>query len=90
MIASCISADGSTIAGWGTGPDSFIQGFIIKLPSGGVCGADLDGNSVVDVDDLLSLLAAWGPCADCPQDLDDSGSVDVDDLLALLAAWGDC
>jgi hypothetical protein len=54
------------------------------------CPADLDGNGTVDVSDLLQLLAAWGPCADCVEDLDGSGSVDVSDLLELLAAWGPC
>ncbi|MCZ6834751.1 MAG: M12 family metallo-peptidase [Planctomycetota bacterium] len=48
---------------------------------------NLDG--VVNVDDLLSLLAKWGVCADpCPEDTDLDGDVDVEDLLALLANWG--
>jgi len=55
------------------------------------CPADTDGDTVVDVTDLLALLAAWGACAPpCPPDIDDSGVVDVTDLLALLAAWGAC
>lgn len=29
---------------------------------GGSCPADMDGNGVVNVDDLLDLLAAWGDC----------------------------
>jgi hypothetical protein len=49
---------------------------------------DFNGDGVVDVEDLLSLLAAWGPCEGCPQDIDGSGVVDVEDLLALLANWG--
>jgi len=52
-------------------------------------GADL----VVGTEDLLALLAAWGPCdgsGDCPADLDGNGSVDTSDLLALLSAWGPC
>jgi hypothetical protein len=52
---------------------------------------NLDG--VVDVTDLLNLLAAWGPCmtpgpVDCPEDTDEDGDVDVADLLKLLAGWG--
>jgi hypothetical protein len=54
------------------------------------CPADIDGSGSVDVSDLLTLLAAWGPCDGCPADLDASGDVDVSDLLALLAAWGVC
>jgi hypothetical protein len=53
------------------------------------CPADLDGNGVVNVSDLLALLGAWGQSG-VPADLDGSGAVDVADLLMLLAAWGDC
>jgi len=48
---------------------------------------DIDENGVVDVDDLLALLGAWGACGDCPEDIDDSGAVDVSDLLTLLSNW---
>ncbi len=46
----------------------------------------------VGVADLLTLLANWGPCADCklpgdcPPDLNDHCSVGVADLLALDGA----
>ncbi len=52
---------------------------------------DLDGDCNVGVLDLLQLLAAWGPCADCedcPADLDGDCTVGILDLLALLANWG--
>ena len=48
---------------------------------------DVNGDGVVDVEDLLQLLAAWGACKGCPEDLDGNGAVDVDDLLILLANW---
>lgn len=56
----------------------------------GVIG-DLNGDSVVDVSDLLILLGQWGPCprsSDCPADLNGDGAVDVSDLLILLSNWG--
>jgi hypothetical protein len=52
--------------------------------------ADLDFDGAVGIADLLLLLAAWGPCADCsacPADLDGNCDVGITDLLALLAAW---
>jgi hypothetical protein len=55
--------------------------------------SDLNGDMVVDVQDLLVLLSAWGPCPrpcppSCAADLDGDCSVSTTDLLALLADWG--
>ncbi|MCZ6834868.1 MAG: VWA domain-containing protein [Planctomycetota bacterium] len=48
---------------------------------------NLDG--IIDVEDLLNLLAKWGQCAaPCPEDTNLDGTVDVEDLLTLLANWG--
>jgi len=55
------------------------------------CPADIaEGDDVVNVFDLLELLANWG--ADGPgADLDEPNDVvDVFDLLALLSEWGPC
>jgi hypothetical protein len=53
---------------------------------------DVNGDGVVDTEDLLLLLAAWGECPDppeeCPADFNGDGVVDTADLLALLANWG--
>jgi hypothetical protein len=49
---------------------------------------NVDGDGDVDTADLLALLAAWGPCEDCPEDIDGDGDVDTADLLLLLAHWG--
>jgi hypothetical protein len=53
------------------------------------CPVDIDCSGEVNVNDLLTLLAAWGT-VDGPSDVNGSGLVDVNDLLALLAGWGDC
>ncbi len=53
--------------------------------------ADLNGDCVVNVSDLLVLLAAWGECPEgesCPADLNGDGTVNVSDLLILLSGWG--
>ena len=51
------------------------------------CPADVDGDGVVAVNDLLTVIASWGS-ADATLDLDGSGIVDVGDLLVIIAAWG--
>jgi len=53
---------------------------------------DLDNDNDIDVDDLLLLLDAWGPCDDpCPPnclgDIDSDCTVGVSDLLTLLTNW---
>lgn len=52
---------------------------------------DLNGDGVVNVADLLILLANWGNCpssGSCTGDLNDDGIVNVADMLILLANWG--
>jgi hypothetical protein len=65
---------------WAAGGDT-----IVPPP----CPADLDGDGVVNVIDLLQLLGAWGT-ADPTADINGDGIVNVLDLLELLAAWGTC
>jgi hypothetical protein len=50
--------------------------------------ADVNGDGIVDVDDLLALVSAWGVCEGCPEDIDHNGVVDVDDVLYLLSRFG--
>jgi hypothetical protein len=43
------------------------------------------------VDDLVSVIVAWGPCPArgvCPADVNDDGEVDVDDLVEVIVEWG--
>ncbi len=54
------------------------------------CLADVTGDSVVGVNDLLSLIDVWGPCGSCDEDINGSGTVDVNDLLIVIDAWGPC
>jgi hypothetical protein len=58
------------------------------------CEADTNGSGEVDVDDLITVILAWGRCnpppALCPGDVNGSGTVDVDDLIAVILAWGPC
>jgi len=58
---------------------------VFAAPSAAEITADLDGDGVVGVGDLLLLLGQWG--GDGSGDLDGDGVVGTPDLLALLAAW---
>ena len=64
-----------------------IHGYLLDPTSPG----DVDLNGVVDVDDLLMLINAWGQCPAppeaCPADLDGNLVVDVDDLLMVINNW---
>jgi hypothetical protein len=56
---------------------------------------DIDQDGDVDVDDLLLVQNAWGPCPSppdpCPSDINRDGVVNVDDMNLVIEAWGrDC
>ncbi|NNF43824.1 MAG: hypothetical protein HKN62_12425 [Phycisphaerales bacterium] len=65
---------------------TWVHAFTPAFPTG-----DATCNGVVDFEDLLTVLAAWGPCpappAACPGDVDGDGSVGFSDLLAVLSGW---
>ncbi len=48
---------------------------------------DVDGDCVVNADDLMFLIDDWGQ-ARSPADLDQDGTVGIRDLLTLLSNWG--
>ncbi|MGB1384903.1 MAG: hypothetical protein ACPG6N_06630, partial [Flavobacteriales bacterium] len=52
------------------------------------CKPDLDGDYLVEVDDLLMLLTGYGCTIQCPGDLDADGAVGIGDLLVLLSGIG--
>lgn len=49
--------------------------------------ADINGDCVVDGDDLLLLIYEWGD-GNSIADLNADGTVNVDDLLILIQSWG--
>ena len=54
------------------------------------CVADVTGDGVVGVSDVLALIASWGNCNGCSADIDGNGVVNVSDLLSVIEAWGPC
>ena len=67
----------------------------IPGPVAGPTPADITGDGVVDVDDLLAVINDWGDCAapcppPCVADIAPPGgdcTVDVDDLLMVINNW---
>lgn len=53
------------------------------------CPADINGDGVVDVVDLLEVVGSWGESG-VPSDINADGVVNVSDLLAVVDAWGSC
>ncbi|MCI0632037.1 MAG: dockerin type I domain-containing protein [Phycisphaerales bacterium] len=62
--------------------------------AGPPCPADIspqpDGDGLVNVGDLLAVIANWGGGAGNIADVNVDGAVDVLDLLAVIGAWGTC
>ena len=57
------------------------------------CPADVypvdGGDGLVDVNDVLALISAWGE-VDSPYDTNGDGVIDVADILEALNNWGSC
>jgi len=53
------------------------------------CLGDLDGDLIVNITDLLTIIAQWGT-ANSPADINQDGIVDVSDLLIVIGNWGPC
>jgi hypothetical protein len=59
-----------------------VRATIVDCP--GIPG-DADGDGFVNVDDIVAVVLAWGPCPPpCPEDLDGSGAVDIDDIVIVV------
>jgi hypothetical protein len=49
--------------------------------------ADINGDGIVDVLDLVAVILAWGQPGG-PEDVNGDGTVDVLDLIAVITSWG--
>lgn len=85
-----VNTDGSTnVAGASSSIEVLLNENIPSNP------ADLNGDGVVNVHDLLAVIAAWGACpsppVDCAADIappGGNGMVNVQDLLFVIQNWG--
>lgn len=69
--------------GWQVESEADRVGLVIVA----VLAGDADGDGAVDANDLLTVIANWGPCSGCGADLNDDGNVDLEDLLIVLVNW---
>ena len=82
-----ISADGRTIVGSGFNPEGCEQGFLVRidLPNTNDI-ADMNGDGIVNSQDLAVLLSAWGSSGG-PADMNQDGIVNSADLAIMLSRW---
>ncbi len=72
--------------------DELADVVILVQNSGLGIPGDTDGDGIIDITDLLSVLGLWGACpAPCPPfcaaDVNRDCAVDVEDLLIVLGNW---
>jgi hypothetical protein len=98
---ACSDGGGLEVAGTIGQPDActVLTGGTLELVGGfwpgsvepvGTCPGDITGNTIVNIDDLLAVINAWGQGAGSPGDVNNNGIVNIDDLLAVINAWGAC
>ncbi len=81
--------DDPATADTGVGPAPIVDMGAFEFGDAEVFG-DITGDGLVNIADLLELIAVWGPCSGCPGDLNGDATVNVSDLLILIGAWGPC
>lgn len=54
----------------------------------GACPADIVGDGVIGIEDVLAVVGGWGEKG--PTDLNNDNITDVVDLLFVIDTWGDC
>jgi endonuclease/exonuclease/phosphatase family metal-dependent hydrolase len=87
MSAGELAANG-LLTGDSHASDHLLLAADLRAPAA-PCAGDINGSGVVDVQDFLWLLAAWGDPGGAA-DINGDGIVDVRDFLDLLAFWGPC
>ncbi|MCH2136825.1 MAG: FG-GAP-like repeat-containing protein [Phycisphaerales bacterium] len=78
--------DGVPLRGAG-GSDVGLVGIRSADVSGTSCPGDINNDQIVDVNDLLLVIAGWGTAGG---DINGDGSTDVEDVLAVISSWGAC
>lgn len=92
-MAAALDASGAAVLAWSDGRTDGADVYAQNVTAVGTLGipGDVDGNGMVNFQDILALLGAWGDCpaeGPCPADFNGDGTVTFADLLVVLANWG--
>ncbi|MBT5381724.1 MAG: hypothetical protein HOL13_02650, partial [Phycisphaerae bacterium] len=83
--AAPVNSDAS-LGLWRSGPGLNSHHIAVKVPDcEGGCDEDLNGDGMINVDDILICIGGYGTPAG---DVNGDGVGDVDDILMLIAAFG--
>jgi ribosomal protein L24E len=49
---------------------------------------DVNSDGIIDPNDIMAIIWAWGTCDTCSEDLNDDGMVNLNDLMIVIDSWG--
>lgn len=85
-IGQVEALDGGPLVGAGY---TFSPGYWNDHAAGvALCPADITGDGLINVADLMIVIANWGAVG--AGDTNNNGTVDVSDLLLVISNWGSC
>ena len=85
-MSTCNATAGTPTAELCDGLDNNCDGQILDSEIG--CALDLNGDAVITVSDVLTVLSEFGCDTNCAADITGDGAVTVSDVLALLSGFG--
>jgi uncharacterized membrane protein len=89
--ATDMTPDGGVIIGNAANPQGHQEAWMVRLDERALVSPDITSDGVVDAEDLVAVILAWGACPPlpmlCPADANNSGVVDADDLVAVILHW---
>lgn len=91
IVCDCDDTDPTRYTGapgTGQGIDNNCDGVLSAEEAQAGCPEDLNGDGLVSVADILSVLSEFGCTSACTQDLNGDDAVTVGDILLVLSAFG--